>query len=252
MADSHGVQPASALPIDFVYALAPLAFLSFLIHSQSSLTPHDPLDYTSNLLPLIQVHLVLATLESAGTVARSNDKNYKVAATSESVVTAKGRSGTAAARAAWKNPLPAWARGLFVLLAGGLVTAVVAENLFFRVAASDCLPCDCSDGKLKECSILADATTLRFRHAGKVIVPMELMFYAASAFNRDISGWEVRSVTDMSWMFRNASAFDQDLGWCVADAVFDPYGFGYDTIEDAFAGTACEATSCGVTQGGCP
>merc|ERR1711970_923247 len=53
----------------------------------------------------------------------------------------------------------------------------------------------------------------------------------------------------MSFMFHGASAFDQDLGWCVDDGVFDPYGYGY-TIQDAFSGTQCASTSCGVVQEG--
>ena len=43
-------------------------------------------------------------------------------------------------------------------------------------------------------------------------------------------------------MFEYASAFDQDLGWCVGDDVY---------LNDAFDGTLCEATSCGVIQGTC-
>jgi surface protein len=45
---------------------------------------------------------------------------------------------------------------------------------------------------------------------------MKWMFYDGKAFNQDISGWNVSSVTNMSGMFWNASAFDQNLsGWCV-------------------------------------
>ena len=43
----------------------------------------------------------------------------------------------------------------------------------------------------------------------------------------------------MKYMFDTASAFDQDLGWCVADKV---------ELYDAFDGSPCEATSCGVVQ----
>ena len=46
------------------------------------------------------------------------------------------------------------------------------------------------------------------------------MFRHASAFNQDISGWAVHSVTDMYGdVLHGASAFDQDLGWCVDDDV---------------------------------
>ena len=42
----------------------------------------------------------------------------------------------------------------------------------------------------------------------------------------------------MKWMFQYNSAFNQDLGWCVDDDV---------DLTDAFSGTQCESTSCGVT-----
>ena len=40
---------------------------------------------------------------------------------------------------------------------------------------------------------------------------MSSMFEKAAAFNRDISGWNVSQVTDMSGMFREAAAFNQPL-----------------------------------------
>ena len=76
------------------------------------------------------------------------------------------------------------------------------------------------------------------------VTTMYRMFYMdASAFNQDIGGWAVHSVTSMGTMFGtprpltrtsaggwsgvtghvlhvlHASAFDQDLGWCVDDDV---------------------------------
>ena len=74
------------------------------------------------------------------------------------------------------------------------------------------------------------------------VTNMGYMFKYCFSFNQDLSGWSVDSVTDMYSMFRRASAFDQDLGWCVNMETWD--------ISGAFEDTSCEATSCGVIQGG--
>ena len=43
------------------------------------------------------------------------------------------------------------------------------------------------------------------------------MFQGATAFNQDISGWNVSEVTNMSSMFQDASAFNQDIsGWDIS------------------------------------
>ena len=63
------------------------------------------------------------------------------------------------------------------------------------------------------------------------------MFHHAEAFDQDISGWKVYSVKWMGSMFGSASSFNQDLGWCV-DADVD--------LGNAFDSTPCESTSCGV------
>ena len=68
---------------------------------------------------------------------------------------------------------------------------------------------------------------------------MYKLFYQASAFDQDLSGWAVQSVTDMYQMFGGASAFDQDLGWCVGNDV---------NLGEAFDGSGCCSTSCGVAQ----
>ena len=50
------------------------------------------------------------------------------------------------------------------------------------------------------------------------VTDMSYMFDGATAFNQDISEWEVGTVTNMSYMFNGARAFNQDIGgWNVSN-----------------------------------
>ena len=71
------------------------------------------------------------------------------------------------------------------------------------------------------------------------VTDMSGMFYSASDFNRDLSDWSVAAVTDMSEMFKSNYNFDQYFHWCVDEDV---------NLDDAFDGTECESTSCGIAK----
>ncbi|GMI50718.1 hypothetical protein ScalyP_jg7898, partial [Parmales sp. scaly parma] len=55
------------------------------------------------------------------------------------------------------------------------------------------------------------------------VTDMYFMFYWATTFNQDIGGWDVGSVTDMAFMFYGASAFNQDIGGWDVISVTDMY-----------------------------
>ena len=61
------------------------------------------------------------------------------------------------------------------------------------------------------------------------VTDMTYMFFNATSFDGDLSGWDVSSVTDMAFMFEDATSFDGDLsGWNVS-SVTDMSGM----FEDA-------------------
>merc|ERR1712032_1550942 len=43
------------------------------------------------------------------------------------------------------------------------------------------------------------------------VTDVQSMFYQASAFNQSLSEWNLAQVTDMQWMFYGASAFNGDV-----------------------------------------
>merc|ERR1712167_96320 len=71
------------------------------------------------------------------------------------------------------------------------------------------------------------------------VYEMSQMFRRASSFNQNIGAWSVDNVRGMGRMFFKALAFDQDLGWCVGNDV---------NLGEAFDGSGCCSTSCGVAQ----
>jgi len=58
------------------------------------------------------------------------------------------------------------------------------------------------------------------------VTDMGYMFYGATAFNQDISNWNVSNVTNMGFMFYGATAFNQNIGsWNVSNVTDMTYMF---------------------------
>ncbi|WP_136468163.1 BspA family leucine-rich repeat surface protein [Flagellimonas onchidii] len=75
-----------------------------------------------------------------------------------------------------------------------------------------------------------------------MVIVMVSMFDGATAFNQDISGWEVSSVIAMSFMFTDATSFDQNLGtWDISSVttmtdMFDNSGMSPENYSDTLTG----------------
>ena len=73
-----------------------------------------------------------------------------------------------------------------------------------------------------------------------VVTDMWGMFLYASAFNQDLSKWDVSAVTAMAYMFSDASAFNQDLSKWNVSAVDDMQSMfdGASAFKRQLCGTA--------------
>jgi surface protein len=85
-----------------------------------------------------------------------------------------------------------------------------------------------------------------------LITDIGSLFKDKSDFNDDISGWDVLSVTNMSYMFYYASSFNQPLGsWDVSsvtsnieDFVFEANGMSQEFYWQLHSETVCLHIPC--------
>ena len=79
-----------------------------------------------------------------------------------------------------------------------------------------------------------------------------IMFHTANAFNQDISGWDVSSATRMDSMFLGALSFNQDIGqWNISMVrsmpnTLENTGFSQANFEKTIIGWANRAVTTGV------
>ena len=88
------------------------------------------------------------------------------------------------------------------------------------------------DGGLEYVSVYTkeDAKLYGERAATSNLTDMSKMFDSASAFNQDISSWDVSNVTDMNNMFSNTTSFNQDISnWDVSSVTSMRNMFNYAT-----------------------
>jgi len=57
--------------LDIIYALVSFVFLALGVRSQPMIIPHDPIEYMSNMFPMLHAHFVLNTLERAAEEAHN-------------------------------------------------------------------------------------------------------------------------------------------------------------------------------------
>ena len=60
--------------LDIIYAIVPFVFLALGVRSQPMIIPHDPVEYMSNMFPMLHAHFVIATLERAADEVRALQK----------------------------------------------------------------------------------------------------------------------------------------------------------------------------------
>lgn len=95
---------------------------------------------------------------------------------------------------------PQLLKDILTPLSSGISGINSAKEMFYQATAITAFTCsDWFDG------------------ASTNVISTAYMFYGATKFNQDISGWNVAKVTDMQRMFYSARAFNQDIGgWDVS------------------------------------